>query len=94
MYRVFGAVPILTANTNVHLLNNGTAEYFIINGSMTENENGFTQEELKYLRKFSRSKICLSKTHLESTQNRKTSTLPCFGIHHSTKYVEYSKLDN
>ncbi|MCZ8237651.1 MAG: hypothetical protein O9346_08950 [Leptospiraceae bacterium] len=43
MYRVSGAVPALTANTNVHLLNNGTAEYVIINGSMTENENGFTQ---------------------------------------------------
>lgn len=43
MYRVSGAVPNLTANTNVYLLNNRTAEYVIINGSMTENENGFTQ---------------------------------------------------
>lgn len=43
MNKVSGAVPALTANTNVHLLNNGTAEYVIINGSMTENENGFTQ---------------------------------------------------
>jgi hypothetical protein len=49
MNKVSGAVPTLTANTNVHLLNNRTAEYVIINGSMTENENGFTQEELKYL---------------------------------------------
>lgn len=43
MYRVSGSVPALTANANVHLINNGATEYTIFNGSTNETEDGYTE---------------------------------------------------
>lgn len=55
MYRVQGTVPTLTTNSIVHLINNGTSEYVIFNGSTTETEDGFTQAKSILNQSFSNS---------------------------------------